>query len=231
VSDEKSPVFEHLEEFRKRILISLAFVAILSALSYAYSGKVLELLARYVKELVFISPEEAFLAHLKIALFCGILLSSPVILFNAIRFSWRALKTEERNVFALYFAAALLLFASGVLFAYYAVLPAALRFLLSFSSEFVKPFISVSRYISFSGFLILTFAAAFEIPLFIVLLTRLGMLDSRTLRKKRLYFIVGLFIVAAVLTPPDVITQILLALPLIALYEVSILVARLAEKR
>ena len=231
MGDEKKAFFAHLEELRRRILFSLVSVIFLSALSYIFSEEILGCLARHVKPLIFISPQEAFLSYLKISLFGGLVLSSPVILFNALRFVWVALHGREKGLFAIYFAAALLLFAAGAVFAYYAALPAALRFLLSFSSEFVRPYISISRYISFAVFLILAFAVAFETPLFIVLLTKMGLLNSVILKKKRLYFIVGLFVVAAALTPPDVITQILLAVPLIVLYEISILFARMAEKK
>lgn len=229
--DEKKVIFEHIEELRKRVLFSIISVVLLSALSYIYAEKILGFLARYVKTLVFISPQEAFLAYLKISLLSGLILSAPVILFNAFRFIWIALKRQEKRLFALYFFVGTLLFATGTLFSYYVALPAAMRFLLGFASDLVRPYISVSRYIAFSAFLILAFSVAFEMPLVIVLLTRLGLLNAPLLRKKRKYFIVLLFIIAAMLTPPDVITQILLAIPLIVLYEVSILFARVAEKR
>lgn len=230
MGDQRRAFLEHLEELRKRILFSIISVILLTALSYTYSEKILRCLARYVGPLVFISPQEAFLSYLKISLFSGLVLSAPIILFNALRFIWIALKRKEKNIFIICLAGGIFLFASGTLFSYYVALPAAMNFLLSFSSDFVKPFISVSRYISFSVFLILAFGVAFETPLFIVLLTRLRLVNSRILRAKRKYFIVILFIVAAMLTPPDVITQVLLAVPLIVLYEISVLLARIAER-
>ena len=229
--DEKRPFLEHLEELRKRILLVLISVIFLSALSYTCSEKILRFLARYVGQLVFISPQEAFLSYLKISLFSGLVLSVPVILFNALKFIWVALNKKEKNVFIAYLTAGILLFGVGVFFSYYIALPAAISFLLSFSSDLIRPFISVANYISFSIFLILAFGVAFETPLFIVLLTRLGVVNSKILRRQRRYLIVLLFIIAAMLTPPDVITQILLAVPLIVLYEISILFARIAEKR
>ena len=231
MADEKRPILEHIEELRKRIIMSLIWVIGLSALSYAYSEKILLLLARYVDGLVFISPQEAFLSYLKISLFSGIVLAAPVILFNILRFTWVALKKTEKKIFSLYFCGGVFLFACGALFSYYVALPAAMQFLLGFSSDFVRPFISVSKYISFSAFLILAFAVAFETPLFITLLTKLNIVNSRVLRSKRKYFIVFLFVVAAALTPPDIITQVLLAVPLIILYEISILFARVAERK
>ncbi len=229
--DEKRPFLEHLEELRKRIILVLISVILLSALSYTYSEKILGFLARYVDSLVFISPQEAFLSYLKISLFSGLVLSVPVILFNALKFIWVALNKREKSIFIAYLIAGILLFGVGISFSYYIALPAAINFLLSFSSDLIRPFISVARYISFSIFLILAFGVAFETPLFIVLLTRLGIVSSRTLRKQRRYFIILLFIISAMLTPPDVITQILLAVPLIVLYEISILFARIAERK
>ena len=231
MADEKKPLLAHLEELRRRIIFSGLAVILLSALSYAYSEGILRLLARGLKPLVFISPQEAFLTHLKIALFCGIVLSAPVILYNMLRFAWMALKRREKRIFAGYLSAGVLLFASGVLFSYYVALPVAMRFLMGFSSDLVRPFISVSRYVSFSTFLILAFAVAFEMPLFVTLLARVGIVNAELLRRKRKYLIVFLFVTAALLTPPDVITQILLAIPLIALYEISILFAAAAEKK
>ncbi len=229
--DEKKAFFGHLEELRKRIIFSIISVAALSALSYIYAEKILEVLAVHVKSLVFISPQEAFLAYLKIALLSGVILSAPVILFNAFKFIWIALNRREKGFFAVYLSIGTLLFAGGALFSYYVALPAAMRFLLGFTSDFLRPYISVSRYVSFSAFLILAFAVTFETPLVIVLLTRVGLLRAKILRKKRRYFIVLMFVIAAMLTPPDLVTQVLLAIPLVLLYEVSILFARVAEKR
>lgn len=229
--DEKRPFLEHLEELRKRIILVLISIILLSALSYTCSEKILRFLARYVNSLVFISPQEAFLSYLKISLFSGLVLSVPVILFNALKFIWVALNKREKSIFIAYLSAGILLFGVGISFSYYIALPAAINFLLSFSSDLIRPFISVAKYISFSVFLMLAFGVAFETPLFIVLLTRLGIVNSRTLRKQRRYFIILLFIISAMLTPPDVITQILLAVPLIVLYEISILFAGIAERK
>ncbi|MBL7158797.1 MAG: twin-arginine translocase subunit TatC [Candidatus Omnitrophica bacterium] len=228
--DEKKPIFAHMEELRGRVLVSIASVAIFGVLSYIYAEKILMLLARHAGHLVFISPQEAFLAYLKIALFGGLVLSAPVILFNALRFVWVAFKKSEQSAFVLYFLSGVGFFISGVIFAYFIVLPAAMKFLLGYASDFLSPCISVSRYVNFSFFLILAFAMAFETPLVVLFLTRLGVVNASLLRRKRKYFIVGMFIVAAVLTPPDVITQILLALPLIALYEISVLLAGFIKK-
>jgi len=229
--DEKKSIFGHLEELRRRVFFSILSVLVLSALSYVYAEEILKALTIHVKTLVFIGPQEAFLAYLRIALLSGVILSAPVILLNAFGFIRIALDRREKNLFFAYIFCGTFLFAGGALFAYYAALPAAMRFLLSFTSDFLRPCISVSRYVAFSSFLILAFAIAFETPLVIVFLTRVGLLHAEILRKKRRHFIVLMFIIAAMLTPPDIVTQVLLAIPLILLYEVSILFARAAEKR
>ncbi|MBL7156789.1 MAG: twin-arginine translocase subunit TatC [Candidatus Omnitrophica bacterium] len=231
MADEKKSIFAHLEELRRRLLFSIISVIALSALSYTYAEKTLGYLAKYAKPLVFISPEEAFLSYLKISLFGGIVLSAPIIIYNLLRFVWVALDMREKRVFIIYFVSSIFLFAAGAALSYFIALPAAMSFLLGFSSDLIRPFISVSRYISFSVFLILAFSIAFETPLFIVLLTRLGLVNSRMLRRKRRYFVVLLFILAAFLTPPDVITQVLLAIPLLVLYEISVWLSRALEKK
>lgn len=231
MDDEKRPIFYHLEELRKRILFSLVCISFLSALSYFFAEDILRYLAKYVHALIFISPEEAFLSYLKISIFAGLVLSSPIVIFNALRFIWVGLKKDEGRTFFVFLFFGIFLFASGAAFAFYVVLPVAIRFLLSFSSDFLRPYLSVSRYVSFSGFLVLAFSLSFETPLFIACLARLGLVNSLTLRKKRRYMIVALFVVAALLTPPDVITQILLAAPLLVLYEISIIVAGVFEKK
>ena len=227
----KRPFIEHLEEFRRRILISLVSVIAASVLSYAFAGRILEFLARYVDRLIFISPQEAFLANLKISVISGVVLSAPVILYNALRFAWTALEQREKALFAAYFASGLVLFAAGALFSFFVAIPAGMRFLLGFSTDLVRPYISVSRYVSFVGFLVIAFSVCFEVPLLVAFFTRLGILSSDFLARKRRYCVVLLFVVAALITPPDVITQVLLAVPLIALYEISVLVSRAAEKK
>jgi len=231
MGDEKKSIFVHLEELRRRVLFSIIAVLTLSALSYIYAGKILRYLAEYAKPLVFISPQEAFLSHLKISLFSGVILSSPIIIYNVLSFVWIALDKGEKRIFITYLIAGIFLFIAGACFSYFIALPTAMNFLLSFSSDLLKPFISISRYISFSAFLILAFSVAFETPLFIILLTRLGLINSELLRRKRKYLVVLLFVVAAILTPPDIITQVLLAIPLLVLYEISIWLAKAVERK
>ena len=230
-TDTKKPWLEHLEELRRRMLYCALSVVLLSVLSYIFSGRILAFLTQYVNRLTFISPQEAFLAHVKISLLSGAVLSAPVILFNALRFVWKALKKKERSVFFVTLAASLVLFAGGALFAFYVALPTALKFLLGFASERIRPFITVSNYILFCAFLILAFAATFEIPLFVVLLTRLGLINAGVLRQKRKYVVVALFVLAAILTPPDVVTQLLLVVPLLVLFEISILLSAVMGRK
>jgi len=229
--DEKKPIFHHLEELRRRVLLSLLSIIVFSVLSYSYADKIIKELGRFVDRLIFISPQEAFIAHLKVSLTSGIILSGPIILYQVIRFIWISLKKREKALFGAYFVLASVLFMVGVAFSYFVALPVAINFLLGFSSDFVRPYISISRYISFAAFLLIAFGVAFEIPIFTILLSRSGLVSSRVLRQKRPYVIVFLFVLAAFLTPPDVITQILLVVPLILLYEISVWLAVLIEKK
>ncbi|MBN1353191.1 MAG: twin-arginine translocase subunit TatC [Candidatus Omnitrophica bacterium] len=231
MADEKKPLIEHLEELRRRLLFCIVSVAALSALSYSFSKEILRHFSKYVNRLIFITPAEAFLSYLKISLFCGLILSAPVILFNALRFVWVALKKREKGLFVLFFASGIFLFVSGCAFSYFAAIPIAINFLLSYSSDFLRPYISVSQYISFTAFILLGSGVIFELPLFVILLARVGLIKYHALQAKRRYFIVAAFVIAAFLTPPDIITQIILALPLIALYEISILAVKILERR
>ncbi len=231
MKDETLSLVGHLRELRKRLIICLLAVLLTSGLSYFYTKEILSLIAKSPGKLVFLAPTEAFLAYVKIALFSGIFLASPLILHQIWAFVSAGLKEEERRTLLFYGPLSFFFFLGGAAFAYFLVLPLGIRFLLQFGSESLQPMLSVGRYISFAGFLLLGFGISFEFPLVIMFLSRLGVVTPQFLRRRRKYAVLLIFVFSAIITPPDVFTQVLMALPLLLLYEVSIWFSWLAGKK
>jgi sec-independent protein translocase protein TatC len=224
-----STIGDHLEEFRFRLIICIVAFIVASILVYLKVDYLLEILVRPAGRAIFLRPTELFFSRLKLAVFGGIFLSLPITLFEIWRFVSGGLTKRERKYVLFYGPISLVVFAAGAGFAYYVVMPLGLKFLLSFATAEIKPMLSISGYISFVGMLLLSFGTIFELPLVVLFLTSLGMVSSSFLGRSRKYVVVLIFIVAAILTPPDVFTQILMAGPLLFLFEISILLSRFLE--
>ncbi|MBN1794364.1 MAG: twin-arginine translocase subunit TatC [Candidatus Omnitrophica bacterium] len=222
---------EHLEELRVRLIRSIVAVIIASCITYAFIEAILAVLIRPIGELIFIAPQEAFVTYLKIALFGGIFLASPVVIYQIWRFIGIGLRVHERRYAMLFGPVSFLLFVIGAVFGYAIIVPVGLHFLLGFATESIKPMITLSQYISFVGVLTLVFGCVYQLPLAMVFVTRVGLISPQILSARRREVIVAIFIVAALLTPPDVITQLLLAIPLLALFELGILFSKLFAKK
>ncbi len=232
MSDRRLPLVGHLEELRKRIIICLVSVFLLSLVSYFYAGKILSLLMKPVGKLVFIKPQEAFLSYLKIALFSGVFLSLPIIFCQIWKFVSVGLLPRERKYILTYGPISFFLFLVGAGFAYQVVLPLGLKFLVDrFSTGTLESMLSISHYISFVGMFLLSFGVVFELPLIILFLTGIGLVTTQTLRKRRREVVIFTFLLAALMTPPDVFTQLLLAVPLLLLYEVSLWTAVFVNRK
>ena len=232
MADLKMTLVEHLDELRSRLLISLAAVVVCAGLAFwKIRSLVKYLIIPPIEKLVFFSPAEAFTAYCKVAVFAGIMLASPVILFQLWRFVSLGLQPRERRTALFFLPFSIALFLSGAAFAFFAVIPWALKFLITFAGPELSPMISVSKYLSFVVMLIMVFGAVFELPAVVVLLTKLGIVNAGLLSRNRKYAIIVIFIAAAVLTPtPDAFTQILMAVPLVLLYEISIWLSRLVKR-
>jgi sec-independent protein translocase protein TatC len=226
MADREYTLIEHLTELRKRLIVCLATVFICSVICYLVVKKILFFLMAPVGELVFIAPHEAFVAYLKLSLIAGVFVASPIILYQVWRFVSSGLKQDEKKYLIFYVPLSFIFFLGGGLFAYFLILPLGLKFLLGLGTDILKPMISLKYYISFAGMLLLAFGIVFELPLVIMFLTKIGLVTPKVLRKKRKYIVFLIFIIAALLTPPDVITQLLMAGPLILLYEISILLSK-----
>jgi len=238
MADEKLTFTSHLEELRKRIIICIIAVALGFSVSYFFAEQIFSILVKPLKEelppdslLIFTALPEAFFAYLKLSLFSGIILASPVILWEVWCFVAPGLYDHEKRYVYPFVTFSTLFFAAGVLFGYIVVFPISFKFLVSYGSELIKPLPSIKEYLSFSCKMLLAFGIIFELPLFVLFLAKIGIIDDKMLRSKRKFAILGVFIVAAILTPPDAVSQVLMALPLIILYEISILVAKFFGKK
>jgi len=228
------PFLDHLEELRQRLLWCILSVVLLSLGSYFFSKQIMQILLRpypHDKTLIFLKPTEGFLVYIKISVFVGIILSLPVIFYQLWQFVAPGLYKKERKYVPMIVFFSTFFFLSGAFFCYFLIIPFGLNFLLGFTTDQLEPTIQITEYLKFVTLLIMVFGIIFELPLLSYFLTKMDLITPEFLRTKRRYGIVTIFIVAAILTPPDVITQLFLAGPLIILYEVSIWVSKLVVMR
>jgi len=223
--------FTHLHELRDRLLKSLAVFILCSVAVWNFLDPVIRYVVKPVGRVVFTSPADAFNARVSLAFLGGFLLALPVILFHIWKFIAVGLTDQERKNIKVFGPLSLALFFIGVIFGYCVLLPISFNFLMSFSSPWMMPMITVDKYISFVGTVVISSGVAFELPLILAFLARIGIATPEFLRQKRPYAILLILIVAAVLTPPDMISQIILAIPLLILYEAGIVFSRFAENR
>ena len=221
------PFTVHLGELRGRLIRSLVAMAAAFCLCYAFAERLLYFLWLPAgRPLVFIAPTEAFFAHLKVAFLASLVLVWPYLCYQAWAFVVPGLYEKERRYTVPFVVSATFMFLLGGAFVYTLILPYGMAFLLGYGSASLVPMISVGAYISFAVRLLIAFGAIFELPVVMVLLGKLGLVTPQMLSRNRRYVIVLSFLVAAILTPPDVFTQVLMAVPLLILYEVSILLTR-----
>lgn len=226
----KLTLVEHLEELRSRIIKSVISIIVASLLLYSFCNIILSHLVKPIGKLVFIAPQEAFISRIKISFFGGIFLSSPFVLYQIWKFVFSGLKLNEKKYTLIFGPLSLIFFILGAFFGYFIIVPIGMKFLLGFATDFVIPMITISKYISFVGILTLSFGVIFELPLISLFLTKIGIVTPKFLSGRRKHAVVLVFIVAAILTPPDIITQCLMALPLLILYEIGIIFSKFAYR-
>ena len=237
--DEKQvPLTEHLEELRKRLIRCAIAIGVGFAISYAFKEKLFEVLIRPLVavmgdkgQMIFTGLPEAFFTYLKVSLLAGIILALPVIFYQFWMFVAPGLYRKERTLVLPVVLISLVFFTAGALFAYFLVFPLGFKFFLGFATDKIQALPSMKEYLGFSAKLLLAFGLAFELPLVLTCFARFGFVTPDFLKKNRKYALLLFFVAAAILTPPDVISQILLAVPLMALYELSILGARIFGKK
>jgi sec-independent protein translocase protein TatC len=225
--DVPRPALDHLEELRWRILTSLLVLATATAIGWFYVDRALFWLAQPVGAFVFTSPAEAFLVRLKVAAGLGAFATFPFFLFQAWRFVEIALELRERTLIRAILPASCLLFYTGMALALFGVVPVAARFLIDFGGPYLRPMISFGAYLSFVIWMILGFGLFFQLPLGIVALSRAGIVNPWKLKLYRKHAVVFILVAAALLTPgPDIVSQMILALPSYLLFEGSLIIAR-----
>ena len=238
IEDEKIPFTSHLEELRKRLITSFVAIGVGAAVSFAFKewlfGILVRPLVRVMEEgdtLIFTGLPEAFFTYLKVALLAGILVSSPIILYQFWMFVAPGLYNKERRMMIPIVLLSSFFFIGGALFGYFVVFPWGFKFFLGFATETIRPLPSMKEYFAFSAKLLLAFGLVFELPLVLTFLAKLGIVSVEFLKKNRKYALLLFFVGSAILTPPDVVTQVMMALPLMVLYEISIIGAKIFGKK
>ena len=238
MADKKLPLTAHLEELRKRLIWSFLGIGVAFAISYVFIKEIVSFLMRPLVQalpkgssLVFTAVPEAFFTYFKAAIFAGVFFSSPFILYQIWAFVSPGLYEREKKYILPYFFVSTVFFIAGALFCYFIVFPVIFRFFLSFASEEIRPLPAIKEYLTFTIKLLLAFGLLFQWPALILFLSRMGVVSSKMLSQNRKYAILAIFVAAAVLTPPDLVSQLLLAGPLLAMYEGSIWMAKLWGKK
>lgn len=256
MEDEKLPITEHLGELRKRILISLIVFLVAFIVCFNFSENIFKLIIFPLKynlvlslsnpylqflpddklegtKLVFLAPAEALWMSIKISAVASLIVGLPVFLYQLWKFVSPGLLQHEKKYFIPFIFSGSLLFLAGAFFCFFIILPFAISFLLTYKvGDILMPMLSVGMYVDFCLKFILAFGIIFELPVVIIFLTKIGLVTPQFLAKNRKYAILMSFLLSAVLTPtPDAFNQILMAVPMIALYEVGIWVSKFFKRR
>ena len=238
MDEKKLPLTAHLQELRKRLIFSFVAIGVGFFVCYYFKEYLFNNLAAPLLKvmpiggsLIFTSVAEAFFTYMKVTFIAAVILVSPLVLYQIWAFVAPGLYQKEKRYVVPFVLGGSLFFAVGVLFAYFVTIPIGFKFLLGYATDFIKPLPSMKEYLSFSIKFLLAFGLCFEFPVVLVLLARIGVVDAKMLARQRKYAILLIFIFAAIITPPDFISQVLMALPLWGLYELSIFLSKIFGKK
>jgi sec-independent protein translocase protein TatC len=238
MSDEKQPFLSHLKELRDRLVACIIALGIAFGFTYYFKEKIFAFLMNpFIRVMppkssfIFTGITEAFITYFKISIVAALFVAAPVILYQFWMFVAPGLYEKEKKYVYPFIFFGSLCFACGGLFCYFIVLPYIFKFFVSYAAEFVIPMPDLKGYMSLTLKMLIIFGVIFELPLIAFYLGKAGIINSKMLASKRRYAILGIFILSAVITPPDVASQILLAIPLWGLYEISILITRFFGKK
>ncbi len=231
---EKIPVSHHLIEVRDRMVMVGIVVALFFGVCFYFIDFLLlwlqdPLPLRYQEKLIYIAPTEVFFTHMKVAFMGSLFISMPVILYHIWFFIAPGLKVKEKKITSMFVTAGTFFFLFGGVFCYFLVLPLGLKFLLGYGSTWWTMQVTIQLYFNFVVKLIIAFGFAFQTPLLMVLLTKFGVTNTLQMKIYRKWAFLGCFVLASVLTPPDIITQVLLGFPLYGLYEFGVIVSAMFE--
>ncbi|MBF0612115.1 MAG: twin-arginine translocase subunit TatC [Magnetococcales bacterium] len=235
--DDKAPLIEHLVELRQRLLYSVLAILAGFLIAFTFAEDIFAILVKPLRDItgpqgkmIYTGLHEAFFTYIKVSFFTGLFGASPIILNQLWMFVAPGLYQHEKRAFFPFLVLTPALFFIGGLFCYSLVLPLAFQFFLSYVTESIEALPRLAEYLSLVISMMFAFGIAFEIPLLLVLLIRIGVISSQSLVQKRRYAIVGVFILAGILTPPDPYSQTLLAIPMLGMYELAIIGGRMIER-
>ena len=232
IDDGSMSIIKHLEELRSRLIKCLLSVALGGAISWFFIEDIMHCLTLPAGKLYYMQPSEAFFTYIKVAAAAGFLLALPVVFYHVWRFFLPALTKNERAVLGIIVPASVVLFFAGLAFSFFLVLPAGLRFFLSFGDAELAAMFSVGKYFDFVLAFILPFGFIFELPLVITILGKLGFITGDSLKKYWRIVVFLSFVLGAIITPtPDIFTQSMIALPMIVLYGISYFIVRYILRR
>ena len=234
--EQKQAIREHLMALRKVLIVCFAAIAVgFVAAFYFIIDPLLKWITAPIEargvQVIYTAVSEALTTKLKVSLVSGIVLAFPIIIWQVWTFIKPALYPKERRSFRVFFFFALMLFLLGIVFCYASVFFLAIDFFMISGENLATPMLSLDKYINFLFGFLLPFGVAFMLPVFIYITTRIGLTTPQMLSSKRKYVILGIFVLAAILTPPDVVSQIMLGLPMLLLYEIGIIISRMVKKR
>lgn len=232
--DREMSLTDHLEELRHRLFLGVLGILPVSIVAFVFSRQILNYLMGpvlpYQHHLVFLSPTDAVYTLVKLALLTGVVVASPFLIYQVLAFVGPGLTDTERGWLFRLVAPAAAMFLGGVAFGFYVFLPLILGFVLRYSGPDLRPMLTINGYFSFVTAVTLPFGIVFEYPLLVGVMARVGIVSAAFLRRSRRYAILIIFVVAAALAPPDALSMLVMASPMVALYEVGILVAVWAER-
>jgi sec-independent protein translocase protein TatC len=235
---DKMPFLSHLEELRRRLIACAIAMGVGFVVCYAFKERLFGILVSPLMKimpegegLIFTSLVAPWFTYLKTALIAGVMLAAPYLFYQLWLFIAPGLYQHEKKYIIPFVLCSSILFVGGALFGYFVVFPLVFRFFLGFENEFIQAMPSVNEYFSFVIRLLCGFGIAFELPVVIFFLAKIGIVTPESLRKKWKYALLLMFAVGAILTPPDVVSQVMLALPLMALYEFGIILAKIGTKK
>ena len=233
-SEKQMTIIDHIRELRKAVIVCVLAVLIAFAVILFCGGDwllsfMLEPLKDRGVDVVFTNISEYFLTEMKVALLAGIIVAFPVVILELWLYLRPALYPQEKKVVVLSFFSCLFLFLLGVAFAYFVVLSLAIDFFVTAGGDLATPMLTISNYVKFIYSFLLPFGLMFQLPLVCFVFAKIGILKADMMRKVRKYVIFVIFVVAAILTPPDVISQLLLAIPMMILYEISVWIVRVVK--
>ncbi|MBQ9197230.1 MAG: twin-arginine translocase subunit TatC [Clostridia bacterium] len=234
--DQALPLMGHLLAFRKTLIVSIGAVVAAFFLVYALAADplmawIVQPIQRRGIEIIYTALSEALVTKFKVALIAACVLASPVVIGQVWAFVKPALYEGEKRKARILFWIAVLLFLLGVSFCYFAIYTLAIDFFLVQGENLASPMLSIDKYVSFMFGFIVPFGVAFLLPVALYVTTKAGLTNHRMLASKRKFVLLGIFVIAAILTPPDVVSQVALGVPLYLLYEISIQVARMTKPR